>query len=353
MTPHPYRNIADYRHWRRAPGVADPALLDPVVNPKFAIAPDEPVASAGSCFAQHVMRHIASAGFNALISETAPSILPEDLAKAHHYGVFTTRSGNIYTARQLRQLFDRANGIFEPVAEPWATEAGVLDPFRPSIGPFASAEELAADRAWHLARVRAMMAGLSVFVFTLGLTEAWMDDDGAVFPLAPGVVGGTFDAGRHRFHNFCPEETAADLAAAIASVRAVNAEAKIILTVSPVPLMATALDRHVLTATVHSKSILRVAAQAVADADPAIDYFPSYEIITAPQTRGRYFGPDARAVSEEGVAHAMRVFLKHYSDRTAAAAATPHAIENEAFRARSQHIVDAFCDEEALDTQDR
>ncbi|MGK3891080.1 hypothetical protein, partial [Enterococcus faecium] len=81
----------------------------------------------------------------------------------------------------------------EVPAEPaWQRPDGRwADPFRPSIEPegFATIEDLEADRRAHLAAVREMFAGLDVFVFTLGLTEAWVSRvDGAVFPIAPGVI---------------------------------------------------------------------------------------------------------------------------------------------------------------------
>jgi len=351
---HPYEGIADYRHWRRAPGAADPAALDPVTAPKFAIAADEPVATAGSCFAQHVMRHLRAAGLATLVSEPAPSILPEALATGFHYGIFSTRSGNIYTARQLAQLLARAQGRREPTAEPWHVADGVIDPFRPSVGPFASVREMEADRDFHLSRVRAMLEDMAVLVFTLGLTEAWLDEDGAVFPLAPGVAGGRYDPARHTFKNFTVEETVADLREALATIRAVNPAARAILTVSPVPLMATGVDRHVLVSTVYSKSVLRVAAQAVADGDPSVDYFPAYEIITAPHTRGRYFGPDARAVTETGVGHVMRLFLRHYCavaapDGEAGKTPRDRRAADARFRADAEALADAYCEEEALD----
>ncbi|MEM8552330.1 MAG: GSCFA domain-containing protein [Pseudomonadota bacterium] len=343
---HPYADIADYRHWRRAPGAAVPAQLDPVARTKFSISREEPVATAGSCFAQHVMRHLDRNGFNTLIAEAPPTFFGNKLATQFGYGIFSTRSGNVYTARQLVQLFQRAEGSFVPEAEPWDTPEGLLDPFRPSVGAFSSLAELEAERAYHLDRVGEMLRGLSVFVFTLGLTEAWLDRDGAAFPIAPGTAGGTFDPARHSFVNFSVDEVVADLRAALELLRAVNPNAKIILTVSPVPLMATALDRHVLVSTVYSKSVLRVAAETVAGADSAVDYFPSYEIITAPHVRGRYFGPDARAVTEDGVRHVMRVFLKHYGGAdqvTPAKRSAPPSQSQE-----NAAIAEAICDEELL-----
>ena len=92
---------------------------------------------------------------------------------------------------------------------------------------------------------------------------------------------------------------------------------RVILTVSPVPLVATYEDQHVLVANTFSKSILRVAAERVARTEEQVAYFPSYEIVTSPASGGCYFGDDARSVTEAGVAHVMRVFQRHYMAESA------------------------------------
>ena len=345
---HFYLDRPDHTHWHRAGGIEDAAKLDPVVRAGFTISPDEPVATAGSCFAQHVMRYLAQTGFNAMVTERAPSMLDGDLARAFQYGLFTTRSGNVYTARQLRQLIERAYGLFEPTCRAWRHGEAFVDPFRPQVVPFTSAAELQGERERHFAAVRAMVEGLSVFVFTLGLTEAWCDPDGAVFPLAPGVAGGEYQPGRHRPTNFTVEETVEDLAAAIALLRERNPAARVILTVSPVPLMATFTDRHVLAATIYSKAVLRVAAETIAATDASTDYFPSYEIITAPHTRGAYFGPDARSVTEAGVSHVMGLFMHHYGRGAPQARVAPLPAPVRDARCGAARIVEVWCDEEAL-----
>jgi hypothetical protein len=40
-----------------------------------------------------------------------------------------------------------------------------------------------------------------------------------------------------------------------------------------------------------------------------VDYFPSYEIITHPAYRGRFFAPNLRSVLPEGVDHVMTQFF--------------------------------------------
>ncbi len=272
--------------------------------------------------------------------------------------LFSARYGNIYTARQLLQLFHRAYGAFGPREDVWIEADGrVLDPFRPTTQPggYVSEAEMRADRAQHLAAVRRMFETADVFVFTLGLTECWVSaEDGAVFPLCPGVEGGVFDPERHRFYNQPAEDVTADMAAFVEALRQVNPAVEVVLTVSPVPLMATAEPgAHVLSATTYSKSVLRVAAETLRRRYPFVHYFPSYEIITGSFNRGAYYGSDLRSVTEDGVAHVMRLFLKHATggavDAPSPAVPPPAPERQDDTLALAERIVAVECDEEALD----
>ncbi len=357
MSDHPYRALPDSAYWRRSvAGKGD--AIDPVAGGFLSLGREDRVATAGSCFAQHVARYLKRSGFNVIVPESAHPIIPPDAAERHGYGQYSARFGNIYTARQLLQLFDRAYGVFAPVEDIWtAPEAGrVVDPFRPTIEPrgYASEAELRADRAHHMAKVREMFETLDVFVFTLGLTEGWVSRrDGAVFPLCPGVSGGTFDPEAHAFHNFRVGEVTADLAAFIRRLRGVNASARIIFTVSPVPLAATMSGNHVLAATTYSKAVLRAAAQEIVEDHDGVFYFPSYEIIMGAPTAARYFAQDMRNVTEEGVAHVMSVFLRHAAGiDLAAPASAPTAAPQDATIAAAKAWVEVMCDEAMLDASD-
>jgi hypothetical protein len=241
--------------------------------------------------------------------------LPPDLRKAFNYGVFSARFGNVYTSRQLEQLFRRAYGTFAPADDVWVGPDGrVVDLCRPTIQPdaFTTREELEADRRQHFAAVRRAFESLDVLVFTLGLTECWQSaHDGTVFPLVPGVAGGTFDPERYTFLNLSVDDVVQDMARFIGALRIVNPRSSVILTVSPEPLNATALDRHVLVSTSNSKAVLRVAAEKLSATLDDVHYFPAYEIVTGPSSRGRYFAEDLRSVTEAGVEHVMSLFFRH------------------------------------------
>ncbi|KTC34977.1 hypothetical protein AO269_21120 [Pseudomonas putida] len=161
-----------------------------------------------------------------------------------------------------------------------------------------------------------MFETLDIFVFTLGLTETWRSKkDGSVFPIAPGVAGGTYDPSKYEFLNLETADIIADLEKFIGHLSEVNPNAKIILTVSPVPLVATYEKRHVLTSTTYSKSALRSAADAIVRRNIHCDYFPSYEIITGNYSRSQFYGDDLRSVTDAGVSKVMGLFMKHYADR--------------------------------------
>jgi hypothetical protein len=358
MSEHPYRSLPDQAFWRRSVANVAPGDVDPVGDFALKICPDTKVATAGSCFAQHIARYLKNSGYHYFVVEPGHPVLPDPVRAANSYGLFSARYGNIYTARQLWQLFQRAYGQFTPAEPAWqVAETVFIDPFRPTTQPggYVSVAELEADRAQHLAAVRHMFETLDVFVFTLGLTETWRSRvDGAVFPLCPGTEGGQFCSDRYEFYNQPVSDVVADMAAFITAMQAVNPQAKIILTVSPVPLAATAEPgAHVLSATTYSKSVLRVAAGMLRQQFDDVHYFPSYEIITGAFNRGAYYAPDLRNVLETGVSHVMRLFMAHAADQGVTAPLPPSGGHKaDAVDRRMElaaQLIEVECDEVALD----
>lgn len=349
---HPYRDLSPEHFWSRA--VAGPAAheIDPVVTGRVQVTAEEPIATLGSCFAQHLARFLRRSGLGYFVTEEGPAGMDAEERLRRNYGVFSARYGNVYTTRQAVQLFDRAYGAVEPglAQAPWRGADGWLDPFRPTVEPggFPSIEALEADREAHLQAVRRMFEETSVVVFTLGLTEGWRArTDGAVFPVVPGAAGGTFDPAEHEFVNFDAGEVLDDLLGFIDRVHDVNGTVRFLLTVSPVPLIATYTDKHVLTATTYSKSVLRVAAAEAERKREFVEYFPSYEIITGPAAGGRYFAPDLRSTTDAGVAHVMRVFARHH----VVGGDTDSAFEAAALASEISRVGDLVCDEELLEPE--
>lgn len=358
MKNHPYSKLPASSYWRQAVANVPPGDVDPMVDPPFRLGVRDRIVTAGSCFAQHIGRHLAKSGCNYLVTESAHAFLTESAAQALNYGVYSARYGNVYTSRQLIQLFDRAYGRFIPKENCWRERAGVvIDPFRPQIqeGGFNSVRELDLDRERHFAAVREAFETLDVFIFTLGLTEAWRArEDGAVFPLCPGVAGGDYAPQAHEFVNFSVDEVVADMTGFFDRLWGVNPGARVILTVSPVPLVATAERRHVMVSTMASKSILRVACDTLERRFENVAYFPSYEIVAGGYCGVDYFGLDRRSVTPEGVAHVMRVFDRRFIKRGIVEEALRRTAK--AFAPSAPAPMDSvddamklMCDEEALE----
>ena len=312
---HPYKALPSKSFWKTSISETNFLEYSDLYRKKFAIAKTDRVVTSGSCFAQHIARRLRASGFDYRDYEEAPPELPEALRKTYGYDIYSARYGNIYTARQLLQTFQRAFEGRQPVDPVWCEDGRFYDPFRPTVEPqgFASRDECDAALATHLAAVRRVFTESDLFIFTLGLTEAWFCvDDGSVYPVCPGTAAGQFDPMQHKFRNFGFVEIITDLQQVIASAKAINPGLRFLLTVSPVPLTATATDQHVLVATIHSKSVLRAVAGELAAKHDFVDYFPSYELVASHPTRGMLYDPNLRTVANRGVDVVMQhLFAEH------------------------------------------
>ncbi len=350
----PYNNFQREAYWSKAVANIAPNTLDPCSHVNFTIDAETKISTAGSCFAQHIARYLKQNGFNYFVPESAPTKFKNEVSSKYGFGVFSGRFGNIYTARQLLQLFQRSYSEFHPASEYWVNENGrYVDPFRPTVTPngFVSLAELYSDRASHFRSFRKIIESSDIFVFTLGLTEAWKSKmDGAIYPVCPGCGYGEFDENKYEFINFNVAEVVSDLSSFIQKARQKNERLKFIFTVSPVPLIATAENRHVLSSTVYSKSVLRAAAQEVVDKVADTMYFPSYEIVTSPSNRGSYFADDLRTIREEGVKHVMTIFMKHLANRSISAHSNEKKLANLEHKRIFHHndVTEVLCDEELL-----
>ncbi len=314
----PYQNLPDNSFW--APAVAQKSMFDilEIWDPKHKLGLATKVATYGSCFAQHIGRALKQRGYNWLVTEPSPLMMSEETAKKFNYGVFSARTGNIYTASLLLQWLTWARDRSKIPDEVWVSDGRYYDPFRPNIEPlgFGTREELMSSRSAALDAFRDSILQAGTFVFTMGLTESWFNRQaGFEYPMCPGVIAGEYNSEEHQFVNQEYPQIRQSLTKALRLMRAMNPDLRILLTVSPVPLTATNSGRHVLVANMASKSILRSVADSLARNMPFVDYFPSFEIITSPPFRGTFYEPNLRNVTSAGVAQVMRVFFECLSKK--------------------------------------
>lgn len=311
----PYSDLADRSFWRTGVAQSDPCGQPDFFAPKFLIDKNSRLFTSGSCFAQHLSRALADEGFSVIDCEPLPDFIAPQLAEKFGYGLFSARYGNIYTQRQLLQLLQEALGEFIPQDVLWEKDGRYFDALRPTVEPkgHETPELVALARQYHLA---ALMAGLSktdVFVFTCGLTECWEHrESGTVFPTAPGTIAGAFDPEIYQFRNFGYEDVLNDFNSLRDLLVQINPDIRILLSLSPVPLTATAGPEHALVANTGSKSILRAVCGEMAKRHDNVDYFPSFEVIAALPDNGRYFADDKRTVVPDRVTAIMQMFLRSH-----------------------------------------
>lgn len=310
----PYQNLDARNFWKTGVEQQSPFRIDDFYRKKFDINGLK-VATAGSCFAQHIARNLRARGVEVLDMEPAPRWMSTPTANKFGYGLYSARYGNIYHIRQLLQILQEA---FEGAAfanPVWEAKGRYHDAFRPSVEPkgLTSPDEVMAHRALHLKAVHKLFSSADLMIFTMGLTEGWVHNQtGTTYPTAPGTIAGTYDPDQYGFKNFTHGEIMKDFDGILEILRAIRPNLKILLTVSPVPLTATASDQHVLPATVYSKSVLRSVAGELTQTHDFIDYFPSYEIIASHFSRGMFYGPNLRSVEESGVENVMRLFFDQH-----------------------------------------
>jgi hypothetical protein len=355
MRSSPYKNLPSSRFW--SSGVVRSGVTVPVdlYKKKWPISQDEKIATAGSCFAQHIGRNLKKNGFQVMDVELPPQGLkPEDQAR-FGYSIYSARYGNIYTTHQLLQLAREAFGEIKLDSIVWEGERGsYYDALRPNVEPegLESPGEVIAHREYHLERVREMFETMDLFIFTMGLTEAWQHkESGIVYPMAPGTIAGDYLPERYNFKNYRFDEVMRhflEFKDLIHSKRAAG-KPRFLLTVSPVPLTATATENHVMVATAYSKAVLRAVAGELSATHSDIDYFPSYEIVSNPWARDFFYESNLRSVKQTGVDAVMLTFAHEYFSTGLNGEGSPKAKPFNQPKIPQNPNEDVICEEAILD----
>ena len=152
-----------------------------------------------------------------------------------------------------------------------------------------------------------------VVVITLGLIETWRDELTKMHLCrAPGRHFMIRHPERFTFHVLSYEENFQWLEETHSLLsNHCPQDLEIVITVSPVPCLATFTDRDVVLANSFSKSMLRTAAESFAALHENVHYFPSYEIVmnSDPQIAWK---ADRRHVESIMVNHITKIFTAHY-----------------------------------------
>ena len=127
-----------------------------------------------------------------------------------------------------------------------------------------------------------IFSNTDLFILTFGLSEVWYDEvTGGVFWRS--IPQDAYDPERHKFRVTTVEENKENIRAIYDLIRKHRPDAKIICTLSPVPLIATFRPVSCISANSVSKAVLRVAIDELMRElgdEGYLHYWPSYEIVT-------------------------------------------------------------------------
>lgn len=260
---------SDYRTWFRGEHTNFNPKLDQLMAAdgagEFVLSgwlPDAPlidkstqITAFGSCFAANISNWLSERNFRVLNKA-------EDAARAY---VVTMGEGMV-NSFVIRQQFE------------WAWENKV---FEQALWHGYKAEEYGYDEAVRLETKR-IFDETEVFILTFGLSEVWYDEiTGNVFWRT--IPKDSYDPTRHKFRLSTVEENRDNIRAIYDLIRKYRPDAKIIVTLSPVPLIATFREVSCITANSVSKATLRVAVDEVfrdVRDEGHLFYWPSYELVT-------------------------------------------------------------------------
>ena len=248
-----------------------------------------------------------------MLPEAGVLIGDHDPAVSH--ASFPANWGQLFNTPSFRQLAERAFGrrqlprILVKTVTPDQGDTIYADPFREGVW-FVSPEAYEANYDRHTVAARQALLECRVFIITLGLNECWeFVLDGSVLARNPRnrVIQSML-----RSRVLTVEENVANVQRFIDIVRENNPDFTLLISVSPVPLMATtrAHDTHVIAANAHSKAVLRVAAETLVANNRDVYYFPSYEVVTT--CCDSPWKEDQRHVSPQAVQQVMRLFDAMY-----------------------------------------
>jgi hypothetical protein len=264
-------------------------------KPKFTLSSAMKIFTLGSCFARNVEVALMEKGFD-VCTRTGDFPYP-------HGGL------NRYNTPVMLHELELAIGEreFQPDSIVSLPRGFVDLTSHDAFGTFDEVVEYRAKTTTLFSRIKEADA----VIITAGLAEVWYDKRFAQFTNIAPSQAASIEPDRFQFSVLGFQTNLDALRKLINLIHGISPNSKILLTVSPVPLNATFVNRDVLISNAYSKSCLRAAVEEIYWEFDFVDYFPSYELVTlsSPEI---VWERDRRHVRAEFVNQIMDVFTSKY-----------------------------------------
>lgn len=275
----------------------------------FTFEPGASIFTVGSCFARNVEKFLLSAKFRVPMLE---------FTKSSAFAGIPIEGINNYSVPSIHNEFRWAledDGLFNPDVHCFETLNGFVDLH---LGAHQKALPLEVVKARREAVSRAYrtVTDCDAIIMTLGLSEVWFDTQSGVYinhtPL-PNIT--KIEPERFELHVLSYEEVRTHIISTIEIIaKHSKKKPKIIISVSPVPLMTTFRTSDVAVSNCYSKSVLRSVADELVSCYDYVSYFPSFESVTLSDRKIAWL-PDQIHVTQDivalQVARMLRVYAPH------------------------------------------
>ncbi|AUH34722.1 GSCFA domain-containing protein [Paracoccus tegillarcae] len=285
-------------------------LAWPQAKPSFQILPTDTVFTIGSCFARNV---------EAALIENGMDVLSRDF-NLGEIGDSTGEASNFFNKYSIHSIYNELKWALERDSFPGETllYTGTADQpvFDAQLGQ--ARIDFPKDKVLEFRHryldAMAQVKDADVIIITLGYVETWYDKELDIYlNVMPPVEVLRKYPDRFQFRVLSYYEILETLHALHALLSKHREKPmKMLITVSPVPLLATFRDMDVLVANAYSKSVQRaVLEQFVIEVDQ-VDYFPSYEFVTLSNPTIAWSRNDYRHVNSDLVARIMSSVISTY-----------------------------------------
>lgn len=274
-------------------------------QPKFELSSSDSFFCMGSCFARNIEEHLIYRN----VSVLSKAVISPKIECSTRINGFLNKFAAHSMVNELEWV------LCEPVIDELFFDESSEGWHDLQLAPGISSVSL--DRAverrkYLLSEYFSRISTASVIVLTLGLNEVWFDNNSMCYlNCAPGYYAVRREVNRYDLHVTNADQNIVELERIWVIMQEINPDARIIITVSPVPMSDTFSGRDVLAANIYSKSTLRVAAETFAMRHENVDYFPSYDMVMMTR-REIAFASDFLHVSDRIVGRVMSEFFRLY-----------------------------------------
>jgi hypothetical protein len=277
----------------------------------------------GSCFAREIRFALDRRGLPvgpdySTVSIDRTRVAVDELPDRPHL--------NYFNSFAVRQEFDRIAGHWSQAADDyWIVKNNMFggasayqDPYK-RLTFARSPEELHAVLGQINAAIDRAARAASIFLLTFGMTEVFrIKKNGRMAGQKPTYFGGG-GAIETELYESGYLENLDNVEAIRAIIKELNPAARIVVTVSPVPLERTFSNKDIVVANTEGKSILRAVLGEFERRHHDVTYYPAYEMVSSLGEKA-FMPGDLRHVNPSVVDMIMQSFINAHLENRAPAA---------------------------------